>query len=399
MRRGAATFAARAVGHTSTYGLLLLNAVLAGLTGVGVPIALNTAGVSKGLVAGFFVANAAFAVTYNIFLLPRLEMRGYPGWAFRLTAAAVPAGLALIWFGAGIPPVMFAGGALMMFVTTTVPQVMGRVSAAATRESSMQVVTDLRQILVAGYILGLGVYALVAAAAAAPLMFAILVAGLAAALTWSPAFSVGVPPERRQEGFGASVHTALVVSTLAVILIAIMKSVDVLRSIYLPLFAVGQGLRPETISPLFLATAVFELAALPALARLGKGVGASKTLALAAAFGAASFGLITLSANYFALLVSALLYAIFAAAFQSIGLVLLARATGRSTGGGASLYMAVVQVGTVLGAALPLTVPGYTSGIFSLATGLCALCVLVAVSVSLLDRHTSRLTDAARPNT
>jgi hypothetical protein len=169
----------------------------------------------------------------------------------------------------------------------------------------------------------------------------------------------------------------------ALALVALLKSVDTLRAIYLPLFAVSSGVPAGLVAPVLLASAVLELAALPALSRLSSARGSVLTLAVVALAGVLAFSILSSTQSYPALLVSQALYAVAAAGYQSIGLLLLERTSGGGPGAGASAYMAVVQIGTVLGALLPLAVTGYDPRIFLVAVGLAATALLLALTLRL----------------
>jgi SET family sugar efflux transporter-like MFS transporter len=160
-----------------------------------------------------------------------------------------------------------------------------------------------------------------------------------------------------------------------------MKSVDTLRAIYLPLFAVSSGIDAAAVAPLFLTTALLELLALPLLSRLSMRIGSPLTMLVVAGTGVMSFALLLLSQAYTTLVVSQVLYAVVAAGFQSIGLVLLSRTAGSDIGAGASAFMAVTQIGTILGALLPLAVHGYSIEIFLIAALFCGTGALIAVAL------------------
>lgn len=132
---------------------------------------------------------------------------------------------------------------------------------------------------------------------------------------------------------------------------------------------------------MFLISALLELAALPLLGRLSATRGSAVTLVVIALFGVGSFSLLLLATTYPVLLLAQVLYAVVGVGFQSTGLVLLGRTSRGGVGAGASAYMAVTQVGTVLGAVLPLMVEGYSSGIFVIATVLVALAGMLAVAL------------------
>ncbi|QHC59597.1 hypothetical protein [Rathayibacter sp. VKM Ac-2760] len=364
-------------------GALLGNAVFGGITAVGVPVALDAAGLAKAQIAVFFVVNAAIAVAYNTLLVPRIRRAGYPRAALLATSAAVPAGVLLIRFSGGAPIPLHLGGALMLFVTTVIPQLFGRVAARRGGEAQESMIARLRAVLISGYILGLIVYALLAQAGIDPLL------GAAAAAAGTTLCAVGCAssPAGREPGdesaASATRSRRLGVFVAALALVALLKSVDTLRAIYLPLSAIASGVPAALVAPALLASAVLELAALPALSRLSAARGSTLTLAVVALAGIVSFSILAGSTSYGTLLVSQLVYAVVGAGYQSIGLLLLERTSGGGPGAGASAYMAVVQIGTVLGALLPLAVTGYDPRIFLLAVALSAGALVLALALRL----------------
>ncbi|NQX15039.1 hypothetical protein [Rathayibacter sp. VKM Ac-2857] len=362
-------------------GALLSNAVFGGITAVGVPVALDAAGLAKVQIAVFFVVNAAIAIAYNILLVPRIRRAGYPRAALVATSLAVPVGLLLVRASGGHVVLLYLGGALMLFVSTLVPQLFGRVAAQGgdTQESS---IARMRAVLISGYILGLVLYALLAQAGLDPLLAAVAAAVVTAVCaTGCRSTRPAAPDGPRSDG---STRPRLALVFLAALaLVALLKSVDTLRAIYLPLFAVSSGVPAALVAPVLLASAVLELAALPALSRLSSARGSVLTLAVVALAGVLAFSILSSTQSYPALLVSQALYAVAAAGYQSIGLLLLERTSGGGPGAGASAYMAVVQIGTVLGALLPLAVSGYDPRIFLVAVGLAAAALLLAVALRL----------------
>jgi hypothetical protein len=94
-------------------GALLSNAVFGGITAVGVPVALNAAGLAKVQIAVFFVVNAAIAIGYNTLLVPRIRWAGYPRAALLAISLAVPVGLLLVRASGGHVVVLYLGGALI----------------------------------------------------------------------------------------------------------------------------------------------------------------------------------------------------------------------------------------------------------------------------------------------
>jgi SET family sugar efflux transporter-like MFS transporter len=319
-------------------------------------------------------------VAYNTLLVPRIRRAGYPRSALLATAALVPVGLLVVRSGAGSLPILLIGGALLLMLSTIVPQIFGRVAAQMDQGAQASAVTRLRLITVGGYIAGLLLYALTAAAGLDPLLTALVMAVLTVAGATRPGFAGRALP--RADGaseIDGRVHSGAFATAL--VLVALLKSADTLRGIYLPLYAVSSGLRAADVPPLFLTSALLEFAALPLLGRLSAARGSAVTLVVIALFGVGSFSLLLLATTYPVLLLAQVLYAVVGVGFQSTGLVLLGRTSRGGVGAGASAYTAVTQVGTVLGAVLPLMVEGYSSGIFVIATVLVALAGMLAVAL------------------
>lgn len=366
--------------------LVATSAVFAGLTGVGIPLALNEAGFGKTYIAIFFVVTAAFAVAYNLLLVPRIARRGYGKSSLLVTAAAVPVGILTIRFSGGNAGALLIGGALMVFSSTLVPQAIGRVSATSEDQNAITVVTRMRQMLVGGYIVGLGVYATVGSAGADPLVVAAVVALVSCAAALLPGWSGRAAPTADVPARNVGRRTGVAVLVSALLLVGLMKSIDVLRGIYLPLFAANQGASPAAVSVLFLVAACCELVLLPVLSKAKVRFGTWATLAGVALAAGVSFAAVVSVPIYPSMVGSQVVYAVFGAGFQSVGMVLLAEVTGRGTGHGAAVFMAVMQVGTVLGAVLPLAVPGYSLGIFILALAASVLCAALAIAAGTVGR-------------
>lgn len=381
---------ARAKERWAAYVALLANSVFGGLTAVGIPLTLNAAGLSKIEIAIFFVVNAGVAVTYNVVLVPRIQAHGYPRLMFVLTASAVPVGTLIIGLGAGSPVLLYLGGALMLFVSTIVPQVVGRVAGLTSDGGHERVVADLRRVIIVGFLLGLLVYSLVAMAGIPSIVAAAAVAALSPIAGAGKIFREKVPYSPKSSARRGVVHRRYaVVFWFALAVVALLKSADVLRSIYLPLFAVSSGIDEAAVSPLFALSAVLELAVLPLLTGLCVRYGAFTSIVVVALVGAGSFACLLVNQSYPSLLVGQAIYAIFGCGYQTVGLVLLAKVANEDAGRGASIYTAVIQVGTVLGALLPLVIEGYSASVFWIAVILCAASAVLACFTALLSRTRS----------
>ncbi|WP_146076536.1 hypothetical protein [Rathayibacter sp. AY1A7] len=360
---------------------LLSNATVGGLTSVAVPVSLDSAGHSKGEIAVFFLVNAAAAIVYNTLLVPTVRHHGYPRSALVLTCAAVPVALLALRATAGTFVLVMLSGVLLLLVSTIVPQIFGRVAAQLSDDEQVAAVTRLRLMTVGGYILGLVIYSAVSALGLDPLLIASVFGGITMIGATCRPFAGRAFPREHDGGEVGTPRARSGAFFTALVLVALLKSADTLRGIYLPLFAVSSGLRPAEVPPLFLISALLELAALPLLGRLSAARGSAVTLVVIALFGVGSFSLLLLATTYPVLLLAQVLYAVVGVGFQSTGLVLLGRTSRGGVGAGASAYTAVTQVGTVLGAVLPLMVEGYSSGIFVIATVLVALAGMLAVAL------------------
>ncbi|MWV50709.1 hypothetical protein GRS96_15660 [Rathayibacter sp. VKM Ac-2803] len=331
----------------------------------------------------FFVVNAGLAVAYNTVLVPRIRVAGYPRLALLVTTTAVPVGVLFVRFSSGSVGMLYLGGALMLFVSTVVPQLFGRVASQNAGHAQEWMVARLRTVLISGYILGLVLYSMLAQLGVDPLVVAAGAAGLTIVCTAGRSFARRLPvPDRRPDAAaGGDPPPRRLLFVLALALVALLKSVDTLRAIYLPLFAVSSGVPPALVSPVFLASAVLELAALPALTRLSTARGSAFTLGIVSLAAIVTFAILVGDQSYGALVLSQAVYAVVGAGFQSIGILLLERTSNGGPGAGASAYTAVTQVGTVLGALLPLAVSGYDPQIFLIAVLLSAASVMLAVAL------------------
>lgn len=353
--------------------VLLFNAMFGGLTAVGLPLALNSAGLSKAAIAVFFVSNAFVAVFYNTVLVPRIRRAGYPRLALIGTLCCVPVGTLLVARSADQPEVLYTGGVLMLCVSAVVPQIFGRAGTALGGEITTTMVLRFRRVLIAGYIAGLLLYSVCVALHLDPLLVAALVASLCLTGPVSSVFRGKVAPSPR--ALGEATRSPLrrppaLVVCAALVVVALLKSVDTLRGLYLPLVAASGGIEPSLISASFMVGSLLEFAMLPILGMLMRRQGSALASVVVASVSIAVFVLMASSTGIWALFIVQALYSFVGAGFQSVGLLLLSDVRGSDAGAGASAYMAVTQVGTVLGALLPLVVPGYSPAIFWLAAAM-----------------------------
>ncbi|GIF14369.1 hypothetical protein [Actinoplanes teichomyceticus] len=258
------------------------------------------------------------------------------------------------------------------------------VAGAAAGGSAARTVAALRTVFVLGYLAGLGLFSLAAQGEASvgpavgPIRVAVGVAVVAALVAHlprpAPAGEPGPPPGTDP---AAAARPAVLAAAAAVLL---MRAADSLRLVYLPLYALGAGTPRPMISALFAVTVAVEVAVLAPVSAVGDRIGSRWTLLGVCGIGVLSFLTLIAGGGYPGLVLSQALYAVFAAGFPSIGMVLLGETLRAGLGGGAGAYTALVQVGATAGVLTPLVVPGYTVAVFWIAVLFClgAAVLLVA---------------------
>ncbi|MGR6741234.1 hypothetical protein ACU6RU_04245 [Microbacterium sp. F1-18] len=382
--------ASRFRAHRSAYTVVAATALANGVTSVGIPLLLASAGLDSVQIAAFFIFNAAVAVLLNTVALRAITRRQYPPQALRLTTALSALGIAIIAFNPTEPALLYTGGALMLLTTMTLPQIMGRTSRQAPPADRDAIVIDLRQILVAGYISGLLFLSLASLGGPLALLAGAAFTAVGAVASWSPRLAQTLEPEptRPVASHRGARSVAIAALIVAIGLVGTMKAVDALRGIYLPVYIVESGLPASLAAALFAATAIVELAVLPLLAIVTARIGPARCLAFVAASGTVAFLVPLLTPGVPGLVASQVIYAVFAAGFQGVGLVLLSRVASRDAGLGAGLYVAVIQIGTVIGAVSPLAASTTQQGIFVAAIAMCGVCVALAIALAAMRKPT-----------
>lgn len=355
---------------------VLGNATVLGVISLAFPLALADRGLGKLAIAAFFAGNAVAAVAVNVTVSVRVTRLTAPARVLRGCLAAAGGGLAVMAAG---PPrwALYLCGAATMAATVSFPMYLHAVRGLVDRQRTGAAVARLRMLFVVGYITGLGLVTPASAyGTAGPLWLA---AALVAATTTTarsgrpPGIADDTPPpasgERSERGYGSRPGRASLLVAIGAILL--LKASDSIRLVYLPLFATGAGLSTGRVTALFLITAVVEIAVLPLLGRAADRAGPAVTLRMVSLCGALSFVLVAIGAGYPVLVVSSLVYAVFAAGFQSVGMVLLGQLLTSGTAAGAGLFTILMQVGSLTGIAAPLAVPGYRAGLFWIPVVLC----------------------------
>jgi hypothetical protein len=365
---------------------VFVNAGTYGITGVAVPLALSARGLSKLDIAAYFTAAALSAAILNLAVGPALRRRS-PVWTIRLAAATGTLGLLTLVLPSPYPVPLLAGIALSG-LSLVFPLYVARAGAQAD-ETSTGTVSHLRSAFVGGYICGLVLLMALQLGrehgiGVDPLLTAIAMVGLTGVLAGAAGPCAEAPPQARTQ---PSTRTPMRTLGLVVAAMVLLRAADMLRLVYLPLYLVSAGWSEATSSGILLASVLAEL---PLLALLSHGAtrwGSSRIVILTCIAGATSFSLVAMSTNLLTLLTSQLLYAVLAAGFQSIAIVYLGQFLRGGLGAGAGLHTALFQLGSLVGIAAPLLVPGYHAAMFAIAGSFCTLAGVSTILVAATHRH------------
>ncbi|WP_186356511.1 MFS transporter [Streptomonospora sp. PA3] len=368
---------------------IVVNATFTGMMGVLLPLLLAQRGVEKENIALFFVVNALTAACLNLVVGRWLRKADAPRQGIAASSLLAAAGLAVL--AAPLPEwTIYPAGMAVMCMSLVFPQYVAIADSAKTG-SSARTMGTVRTLFVSGYVLGLGVYSAAALLAEVeptlrPVHTAMAIAALNALLCLVPHRKPPVPEPAQADGESgghSSRPNPLRVIAVAIAVVLMLRAADSLRQVYLPLYALATDVPEPAISALFAVTTIVELVVLVPLGIISERFGSVRTLIAVCAFGAVSFTAVVLFGGLPALFGSQVVYAVFTAGFQSIAVVLLGDVLRSGISGGAGVYTAVVQAGSMIGFVAPLMVPGYQAEVFWIGV---ALCVAPAVLLALLPR-------------
>jgi SET family sugar efflux transporter-like MFS transporter len=374
---------------------LLAVAIVTGIISAGFPVALLHAGFDKGLIVGFFVANSLVAFGLAMASV-RIRRPGLVARCLPVATTVSAVGLAMVALG-GSPAAVLAGGVLSMAFVVTSPFVVRLLRAEQPDGSDSAWSAGVRWISVLGYVIGVGLFGLVAPIWPAPWGTPVALAPLVmlAAVPFAVAASLRVrgsgptpPTDPRRV---VPVSAALPALIVGIALVVLLKAADSLRLVYLPLYVIASGWSPTWVSAFFVLTAAIELAILPIIGRRVSAGSSARVLALGAVVGALSFAVTAAVGSIAALVVAQVLFALFTALYQALSPVVLGNLTGDGLAAGTGLFAALLQVGALVGVLAPLAVPGYHRSLFWIAVALCA--IPAALLVTVLGRRRATVMD------
>jgi MFS family permease len=185
----------------------------------------------------------------------------------------------------------------------------------------------------------------------------------------------------------AGVHLPLYALVVPLAALVVLKAADSTRFVYLPL-VIFQVFHDAGIAPLmFGITAAVELVTLPLLGYLSTQTGEKTAMVLGALAGAPYFLILSFTQLLPLLYLAQVIYAVFNAALLGVAMAYVQQLLANRAGMGSSLYLAVLNIGSLVGILSPLSVTGYDQKIFIIPA---ILCISAAVLL-LVGDHTAQI--------
>lgn len=353
-----------------------LTAFLIANTLVGIVVALGSGYLSDGLVARYKLA--LFGGVLGVISYVGIGLARTPEHAF--IAGVTGVGMGILF------PQLFAVAK-------------SGVLASWSREDQVVGITALRTLFSFGFIFGTALSSVLAKAIDLQLIFLVAAAGMLA-LTLYAAYVLFII-ERAISDSAASATTetdsataparevSLPVWSLIVPLLAlvVLRGADSTRGAYLSL-VMNQMFNDPSIGPtMFGITAAAELITMSMIGTFASRTSEKTAIAVSALTGALYFVILSFSQSLPVLYAAHILYAIFVAALLGVAMAYVQSLIANRAGLGGSIYMAVLNVGSLVGILSPLMVEGYDQKIFVVPA---ILCVAGAAMLMLGDR-TSQL--------
>lgn len=376
------------LGRTAGLGRPVLGvfiaAAFAGLYTVVLPLLLNERGADKPVIVAFYVLFGTVSMAVNLVVGRWCRETGR-----HRTGSALGAALGLVGMGLLAAPTpdwaVHVAAVCGAFGSLIYPSFVALLDNGTL--SGARVMSLVRTVFVVGYVAGLGLAsAMFLAEETVGPLFRPIHAGLAlyvCVLLLSAVLPAAWRSGKSEKaGEAEPGRRAWWLVALAVAAIFLLRGADNLRQVYLPLYALHKGMAESVIPGLFALTAVVEILVLVPLAAATEKFGSVRTLVAVCLVGTLSFLLVAVDTGNAGLLVAQVLYAVFTAGFQSIAVVLLGQVMRSGVSGGIGLFVAIFQLGAVVGVAVPLVVPGYSAAIFWIGCGLCLLAATAVLTVS-----------------
>lgn len=314
-----------------------------------------------------------------------------------LSATLGYAGVAI----ATLPLHAYLSGIAIVGLTVIFPQLFAvaksNVVAGWEREDQVMGITALRTLFSLGFVLGTSVSGLLARAMDIQAAF-YFIAGGALLLTVIAAFvlyrmeahsrvQAALPVDNVQVAASRPVVLPLWALIAPLLALTLIRGADGTRGSYLAL-VMFDLFEDASIAPLmFQITAATELITMGLVSYLASRIGEKGAISIGALFGTAYFVILSTSQSLPMLYFAHVLYAVFLASLLGVAMAYVQGLMAHRSGMGGSLYMAVMNVGTLIGILTPVFVTGYSQTIFVIPAGLC----LVGAAVLMFGDRTTQI--------
>lgn len=368
---------------------ILLQGSLMALSSPLLPIVISDkVGLNKGEVMIFYLLNTFFSVIVTL-------ATGYvsDGTIARHKLVIVGGIIATFgYFGLAIatqPLHAFASSIAIVGLAVLFPQLFAVVKAGVVedwdRESQVMGITAMRTLYSFGFVIGTGLASILAQVMNIQTIFFLITAGTIGITIF------GALVLQRVERYIAhqASHPMNTVSTSAsipyrqmiplyalimpIVALTVVRGADSTRGVYLSLVMFNL-FHDASIAPLmFGITAAAELITMGFMGYLSTRIGEKSTIAIGTLVGAVYFGILSVSRSLPTLYFASILYAVYIAGMAGVAMAYIQGLLAHRAGMGGSLYMAVQNLGTLIGILSPLLVTGYDQTIFVIPTILCVI--------------------------
>jgi SET family sugar efflux transporter-like MFS transporter len=379
---------------STRYGLVLglcivLQGALMAVSSPLLPIVISDkVGLDKGQVMIFYLLNTLFAVVVTL-------GTGYISDGTVARHKLVIVGGIIATFGyfvlaiATQPIHAFASSIAIVGLAVLFPQLFAVIKAGVVadwdRESQVMGITAMRTLYSLGFVIGTALASILAQVMNIQSVFFLITAGTIGMTIF------GALVLQRVERFIAHEAVRLVNTpnpsalpfqrkiiplyalVMPLIALTVIRGADSTRGVYLSLVMYNL-FHNASIAPLmFGITAAAELVTMGIMGYLSSRIGEKSTIIIGTLVGAVYFGILSVSQSLPTLYAAHALYAFYIAGMAGVAMAYIQGLLAHRAGMGGSLYMAVQNLGTLIGILSPLLVSGYDQTIFVIPTILCVV--------------------------
>jgi MFS transporter, SET family, sugar efflux transporter len=390
---------------------ILLQGFLMAIVNPILPIVIsNRLGLDKPGVATFYLINILIGVVVTL-------STGYlsDGAVPRHRLVMLGGGVgALGYFGVGaatLPIHAYIAGPLMVGLAVLFPQLFAVAKAGIVagweREAQVMGITALRTLFSLGFILGTALSSVLGRVIDFQTIFFLISGGILFLTFYAARVLSRIEAHIAHQADvktadGSAPRRALIILPLYALIIPlvaliVLQGADSTRIAYLALI-MFQLFHDASIAPLmFGIAATVELFTMSFLGYLSSKFGEKKVIAGGSLVGAVYYLIMASTQSLPVMFVSQVLYAFFVAALLGVAMAYIQGLLAHRAGLGGSLYVAVLNLGSLVGILSPLLVTGYDQKIFFIPAILCVTGALLLLAGDRTAQIEKRLLEASQP--